>query len=183
MATRNKTEFEANNIYFITFTICEWQKILTSQKYFDLFYEWFDHQKEKYQNKIHGYVIMPNHFHGLIYISDKSPPIPKLIQNAKRFMAYKISKYLLEDNKQDILELFSQAARREKGARHKVFEDRYDSKIMSNADLYHQKLNYIHNNPCKPPWNLADTPERYTHSSALNYEKGIGHYDVDVLYE
>jgi DMSO reductase anchor subunit len=33
MAVRNKTEFEAKKIYFITFTVCEWQKIFTSQKY------------------------------------------------------------------------------------------------------------------------------------------------------
>jgi len=183
MATRNKSEFEANNIYFMTFTICDWQKILTSQKYFNLFYRWFDYQKENYQNKIHGYVIMPNHFHGLIHISGKSPPLSKLIQNAKRFMAYQISRYLIEDDKKDLLEIFSQAARKDKGAKFKIFEDRYDSKVIGNADLYYQKLNYIHNNPCKPPWNLSETPEDYPQSSALNYAKRVGQYDVDVLYE
>jgi REP element-mobilizing transposase RayT len=78
MAVRNKTEFEAKKIYFITFTVCEWQKIFTSQKYFDLFYNWFDYQREHYQNRIHGYVIMPNHFHGLLYINPESPSMQQM---------------------------------------------------------------------------------------------------------
>jgi len=87
MGIREKC-FQAENIYFITFTIFGWQKVFTSKKYYDLFYKWFDYQKENYRNKINGFVIMPNHFHGLIYISKKSPPLSKLIQNAKRFLAF-----------------------------------------------------------------------------------------------
>jgi REP element-mobilizing transposase RayT len=174
MAVRNKTEFEAKKIYFITFTVCEWQKIFTSQKYFDLFYNWFDYQREHYQNRIHGYVIMPNHFHGLLYISEKSPPLSKLIQNAKRFMAYAIVKMLDEDGNRKVLEVFRGNARIQERAKHKVFESRYDSKIMDSEKIYLEKLNYIHNNPCVKGWNLAKTPEEYPHSSASNYLMGKG---------
>jgi hypothetical protein len=36
-----------------------------------------------------------------------------------------------------------------------------------------QKLNYIHNNPVKSPWNLVQYPEDYKYSSAKFYETGI----------
>ena len=182
MAIRDKTEFQADSIYFITFTICEWQKIFTTEKYCNLIYKWFDYQKEHYKNKIHGYVIMPNHFHGLIFISKNSPPISKLIQNAKRFLAYEIVKLLQEDDNVDILGIFSKNARTEKGAKYKVFEERYDSKIIDNQKIYLEKLNYIHNNPCAKGWNLGSTPEDFLHSSAKNYLLGKGVYDVDIIY-
>ena len=33
MAVRNKTDFIANEIYYITFTILDWQHVFTSDKY------------------------------------------------------------------------------------------------------------------------------------------------------
>jgi len=181
MAVRDKTEFQAEQIYFITFTICEWQHVFIEEKYCDLIYKWFDYQKKEYGNKIHGYVIMPNHFHGLIFVSEQSPPLSKLIQNAKRFLAYQIVKYLQEDKKDTLLLKFSKKAQREKGAKHKIFEERYDSKVMDSEKIYFEKLAYIHNNPCAKGWNLSELPEKYQHSSAKNYILGKGFYPVDVL--
>ena len=89
MALRNKT-FTPNEIYFITFTILGWKKIFTEDKYCELVYKWFNYMKEKYENKIYAYVIMPNHIHLIAFISEKSPKLSALIQNAKRFMAYGI---------------------------------------------------------------------------------------------
>ena len=149
--------------------------------YFNMIYKWFDYQIEKYGNKVHGYVIMPNHFHALIYMSAKSPHISKLVQNAKRFLAYEIVKRLSEDGASDMTDLFAYKARRDKGAKHKVFEDSFDAKIIENANLFIEKLKYIHNNPCKKPWCLADAPEKYAWSSASNYILGKGVYDVDVI--
>ena len=63
-------------------------------------------------------------------------------------------------------DLFAYKARRDKGAKHKVFEDSFDAKIIENANLFIEKLKYIHNNPCKKPWCLADAPEKYAWSSA-----------------
>lgn len=137
--------------------------------------------KDKYENKIYGYVIMPNHIHVLFYVSEKSPALPKLIQNAKRFLAYKIVEYLEGDNRQDVLRVFSENARVNKGSWHKVFTDRYDSKFVENLDFFNEKLNYIHENPCRDKWKLVKRPEDFKHSSASNYLLGEGYYDVDIM--
>ncbi len=181
MATRVR-EFVPGRIYFITYTIFRWIKVFTDEKYFNLMYKWFDIMKNNYGNVIHGYVIMPNHLHLLLYISEYSPNYSKIIQNAKRFQAYDIVDYLKEDNQTEILKIFSDAAETKKGALHKVFKDRFDCKEMSNAALYREKLNYIHNNPCTPKWRLAEKPEDYKHSSASNYILGAGVYDVELMY-
>lgn len=181
MAVRYKITFSSNNIYFITFTICDWQKVFVNDEYCNLVYKWFDYSKEKYNNKIHAYVIMPNHIHVLTYISSQSPNISKLIQNAKRFLAYGIVDLLKKDNKNDLLEIFEQKANYKKGSKHKVFEARYDSKIIESENIFIEKLNYIHRNPCTEKWQLADLPERYPHSSADNYASGKGVCEIDFL--
>ena len=180
MAIRNKI-FIPNEIYFITFTILGWRKVFTNDKYCGLVYKWFDYIKEKYGNKIHGYAIMPNHIHCLIYITDKSPKVSKLIQNAKRFLAYQIVEYLKEDNRIELLNFFKENAESKKGAKHKIFEDNYDSLIVQSLKFFLEKLNYIHNNPCVEKWQLAEEPENYKYSSAANYIEGEGFYKIDVM--
>jgi len=106
MAVRNKTDFIADEIYYITFTILGWKEIFINDKYCDLVYKWFDYVKDKYGNKINGYVIMPNHLHTLMHITDNSPKLSVLIQNAKRFMAYEIIDLLASEEKTTLAEYF-----------------------------------------------------------------------------
>lgn len=124
---------------------------------------------------------MPNHFHGLIFINEKSPPISKFIQNAKRFLAYGIVKQLEYEQNRDKLNNFKIKADPKKHAKHKIFEDRFDSKLIETEKLFLEKLNYIHNNPCVKKWHLADYPENFPFSSASNYLLGKGIYAVDVI--
>jgi REP element-mobilizing transposase RayT len=180
MAVRNRI-FIPNEIYFLTFTILGWKHIFTSDKYRLLVYKWFDYIKREYGNKIHGYVIMPNHLHCLIFISDKSPKLSTFIQNAKRFLAYQIVRLLKEEDNMGMLDFFRENARMKFGAKHKVFEDGFDSLIIQSQKLFLEKLNYIHNNPCREKWSLAENPENYIHSSASNYVLERGIYDVDVI--
>ena len=180
MAVRNKTDFIANETYFITFTISGWKEIFINDKYCALVYKWFDYTKAKYGNKIHGYVIMPNHLHVLMYITHKSPKLSVLIQNAKRFMAYEIINLLAKEGKITLVEYFEISSDKRK-AKHEVFQPRYDSLLIQTEKMFRQKLNYIHNNPGQEKWDLADKPEGYKYSSAANYISNSGSYKVDVV--
>lgn len=182
MAVRNKSIFVPNETYFITFTVSGWKHIFTKDKYCQLVFRWFNYMKEKYGNKIFGYVTMPNHIHVLLRITDKSPVISKTIQNAKRFMAYDIVPYLKEDKKVDLLDYFQGKRYGHSNANYKIFKERYDSLIIQSEKFFLEKLNYIHRNPCQEHWQLADSPEDYQYSSASNYTYGRGVYEVDLAF-
>jgi REP element-mobilizing transposase RayT len=180
MTVRNKI-FIPNQTYFITFTILGWKKIFINKQMISLVYKWFDYSKDKYGNKIEGYVIMPNHIHVLMKISSQSPKLAILIMNAKRFMAYEIVKYLEKTGNLKFLDYFSIYARRQDHARYKLFTDGYDSQIIQSLKFFLQKLNYIHKNPCQEKWQLAKTPEEYKYSSASNYTYGNGLYEIRLV--
>jgi REP element-mobilizing transposase RayT len=180
MAVRDKI-FIPNEYYFITFTILGWKKVFTDDKYFQLVYKWFDYCRANYDNKIGAYVIMPNHLHLITKITKKSPVLPKLIQNAKRFLAYGIVDLLKQDNNKELLDYFAANADARKEVNYKIFEPRYDSLIIQSHKLFLEKFNYICKNPCQEKWQLATAPERYRHSSAANYTFGQGEYDVDLI--
>ena len=58
MATREKSLFVANEIYFITFTVLDWKQIFINDKFARPIFSWFDYMKNNYGNKVYGYVII-----------------------------------------------------------------------------------------------------------------------------
>jgi putative transposase len=180
MAVRYKTPFIPNEIYFITFTVLGWKNVFKRNKYCNLVYKWFDYMRANYGNKVHGYVIVPNHIHILLHISANSPELPILIFNAKKFLAFGIRNLLQEDNKLSLLNFFAEKKTKAK-ANYRFFEPRYDSLIIQTEKFFLEKLNYIHKNPCAEHWRLTGSPEDYEYSSASNYFFGKGMYDVDLI--
>ena len=140
-----------------------------------------------------GYTIMPNHMHGVIAFSNCGKKINTIVGNGKRFMAYEIVNRLKEMNVVNVLERLTNAVDecdRLRGKHHEVWEDSFDWKECYNEEIILQKLDYIHNNPCKGKNPLAKDPCDFAHSSAKFYltgEQGIypvTHYlklnDIDL---
>ncbi len=48
--------------------------------------------------------------------------------------------------------------------------------------VFLEKLNYIHNNPVKYPWQLCQFPEEYNYSLASFYENGKDDYKLLTHY-
>ena len=163
-----------NRIYFCTFTCYDWLPLFEITNIYDKIYEWFN-ILESQGNKITGYVIMPNHLHFLIYISDKSPIINKLIANGKRFMAYDIVARLKKQNEHSLLKQLEDGVpinELAKGKKHQVFQSSFDAKPCVSRDFLLQKLNYLHHNPVSGKWSLVQDFTKYPHSSAGFYETG-----------
>lgn len=67
MAVRTPIE-QAEGLYFITFTCCQWLALFEITNGYDTVYKWFDYLKSK-NHYVKGYIIMPNHLHVLIEFS------------------------------------------------------------------------------------------------------------------
>jgi REP element-mobilizing transposase RayT len=172
---------EPNGVYFITFTCYQWMPLIEQTNAYDLVYNWFDHLKAN-GHYIAGYVIMPNHVHALIAFRNCGQLINTIVGNGKRFIAYGIIKRLKlqqEDKLLHQLHLSVEAKDKERNKKHEVWEDSFDWKECRTNEYMLQKLNYMHDNPCKGKWNLVAGPVDYKHSSAKYYiigEQGI--YEV-----
>ncbi len=174
MAIKKTTDLK-DQLYFITFTCKNHIPLFEITNGYQLIYNWFDFMKEKYGNKICGYVIMPNHLHFLLFVTDKSPNLNSLIGNGKRFLAYEFIKLLTAQKQKDILQrLADTVSEKEKarGKKHRVFEPSFDWKICLLDKFIWQKLDYIHFNPIRGKWNLAENLIDYQHSSAKFYATG-----------
>ena len=183
---------DIKGIYFITFTCHNWIPLFQLTEAWHLVYRQFDFLKDS-GNDINGYVIMPNHIHALIhFFSNKKSEaeinmngegmISKAVGRFKRFLAYELIGVLEQQKRNDILSVLEAAVHptdRSRGKKHQVFEPSFDCKLCTSEQMVWEKLNYIHNNPCRGKWQLAPYPAAYPHSSCKYYETGCqGIYEV-----
>jgi REP element-mobilizing transposase RayT len=172
---------ENEGVYFITFTCARWLHLFESANAYDVVYKWFDYLKSK-GHYILGYVIMPNHVHALIGFVNTGVSINTTIGNGKRFMAYEIVERLKQKTDEETLHHlreFVNATDKKRNKQHEVFEPSFDWKECTSDKLIEQKLDYMHDNPCRGIWELAKQPMGYAHSSAKYYATGErGVYEV-----
>ncbi len=163
-------------MYFCTFTCYRWLPLFEMTNSYDLVYKWFHYLKSEKQAEVIAYAIMPNHLHCILYFPHDQFDLNKIISNAKRFMAYEVVKHLERLDLHKILYKLQEGLsirERDKGQKHKVFETSFDAKPIYSESFFHQKFDYIHDNPVKGKWQLVHDFTEYEHSSASFYELGI----------
>jgi REP element-mobilizing transposase RayT len=173
MAVR-RTIHESEGIYFITFTCARWLKLFELTNSYDLVYKWFNYLIEE-GHYIIGYTIMPNHVHALIAFRNTGKSINTIVGNGKRIMAYGLVARLIRgkfDKILQILKAWVNSTDRSHNKKHEVFEPSFDWKECNDERRANQKLEYIHQNPCKGKKPLAAKQEDYEHSSARFYITG-----------
>ena len=166
---------DSYTMYFCTFTCYNWLPLFDTTNPYDLVYKWFDELKKNNQEVI-SYVIMPNHFHAILYFPQTGYDLNKIIGNGKRLIAYEIIERLKQQIENDLLQLLAAAVterEKNKGQLHRVFEESFDAKPVYNQNFFMQKFNYIHHNPVSGKWNLVNDYTDYEHSSASFYDLGI----------
>lgn len=169
-----RTTITQPGLYFITFTCHNWLPLIELTGNYDDVYKWFDYLKEK-SHSITGYVIMPNHLHLLLHYAGGAASLNKVIGNAKRFLAYEIVRRLQLQGDEELLQQLHDAVEykdRQRGKQHEVWRDSSECKECRTERFILQKLSYIHSNPCRGKWHLAEQAGAYPHSSASFYFYG-----------
>jgi REP element-mobilizing transposase RayT len=152
-------------IGFFTASILNWKSLLKPAKYKNIITNSFDFLVRKNRAKIYGFVIMPNHIHFLWKIIS-----PFTLDQVQRdFLKYtsQMIKFDLKENHHEVLKHFWVNLR---DREYQFWQNKPLNKLLDSRKIVEQKLDYIHNNPLKGRWMLADSPEEYFYSSYRYYE-------------
>ena len=158
-----------NQTYFITTAITESTNIFLESPYAEIVLENLNFYLNKFQAQLHGYVIMPNHFHLLLTLGAIGN-ISQMIGQIKEYSAKQIIRLAEKNNQHELLAIFHNSAKKYRPEqKYQVWQMRFDEFTINNHKTFQTKLNYIHNNPCNKGWKLAEKPEEYRYSSARFY--------------
>jgi REP element-mobilizing transposase RayT len=155
-----------NQVHFITTNVFQRIPIFSSIDYRKIVIQKINFYRKKYDFKLIGYVIMPDHIHLLI----QSPPrqnISDIMRDLKRSVAMEIFGRLKLESKDQLLERFKLPRIKSKNHTFSLWQRRFiDFNIFSEKKLY-EKLEYIHNNPVRGK--LVSSPSDWIFSSYRNY--------------
>jgi len=161
---------EPSHLYFVTATVSGWKKLFEEEAFIQIILDSMEWLCENKRMELYVFVLMPNHLH---FICRPLEPhnISKLKQNFGSFTAHSILKRLRDQNRAELLSFFHQEALDAKdGSNFKIWKDIQAKNIYSKEFLL-QKIEYIHNNPLQPKWQLVENRSAWPYSSACFYDE------------
>lgn len=155
------------SLYFSTFTNLNWLHVLEDNFHKEIILNSLKFLVENKRVTLYGFVIMPNHIH-LLWKINEEHELKNVQRDFLKYTAQQIKFNLIETENKilDGLVVYS------KDRKAQIWERNGLSFMLNNPETTKQKLNYIHNNPIKEKWSLAEAPEKYYYSSAAFYATG-----------
>jgi REP element-mobilizing transposase RayT len=168
---------DLNTIYFWTTTINHWHQLLKADVNKMIIVNSLQWLIAHQLIVVYGYVIMPNHVHLLWeQLKMNGKELPK--NSFEKFTA----KSLIHKMQRDADFSLNQYAVNAGDRQLNIWQRDPLAIRVFNRDMAAQKLNYIHNNPLQPHWNLCNEPEQYAFSSAKFYEMGMDKFNLVTHY-
>ena len=172
-----------NHILFVSGNVHQRIRLFTAERQFPTIF--FDNLKfylKKFEAKLHGFVLMPDYFHLLLFLPEDRK-LADFLRDFKSFTAKEILDILKVENP-SLLEQFriATARRTRKEPLYRIFqEDNFVFNIYSPPKL-DQKLSYIHKNPVEAA--LVREEKDWPYSSWRDYNgKGQRCVPVEFLFE
>lgn len=163
-----RPEFQPAHLYFVTTTAANHARLFQRDIIKRLVVDMLDCVRVQKRMKLFCFVIMPNHIHFIAQFTAEDG-VADVLRDFKKIVAERLIRQLkAEKNEQALAWLAAQVDRPDK-QHYKVWDDGYNAKDIVSVEFLHQKMNYIHNNPCQPHWNLSAAPADYIWSSARFY--------------
>ena len=162
---------------FVTVTNLNWLPVLENDYHKEILIEALRKRCLEEQVTIYAFVIMPNHFHAIWQLHDGI-----IKANFQRDLLKFTSRSLLNFMKMNDHPLLHKLKVKAADRNYQVWERNALSVDLFSENVFLQKLDYLHNNPLQPQWQLATVPEAYRWSSASFYETGKSEFDFLTHY-
>ncbi len=161
--------FKEHPVEFFTATNLNWLPILANEFHKKILIEALQHRVIAKEIIVYAFVIMPNHFH-IIWQVQNGVKRNDFQRDFMKFTARSILMFMRMHDDPMLKDLIVKASDR----KYQIWERNSLAIPLFTDKVFMQKLDYIHNNPIQPKWQLSKTPEAYLYSSAKFYENGGG---------
>jgi len=149
--------------HFITCSIVYWIPVFRREDYFLLLADSLRYCIERKGLRVHGYVIMPDHFHALSSV--ESGLLPDVVRDLKKHTSKAIAGKLEEEGRTLWLNAMRRAAGASGGV--SVWNPDYHPEQVHTRAFFEQKLRYMHENPVRA--GFVNDPSEWRYSSAAAY--------------
>jgi REP-associated tyrosine transposase len=150
-------------LYFVTMTVVDWLPVFVSEATCRIIAENLNVCHERKGLRIHAYVIMPTHLHAILFIQKFDPlALKATLTDFRKFTGRK----LIEHCRQWMPPCFDEVLLANAGddRDRRFWQPTMHPEQIETEAFYRQKLDYLHDNPCRK--GLVQRPEYWRYPSA-----------------
>lgn len=140
--------------------------VFTSSAYYEILADSINFVKKKYAFGVVAFVLTPSHIHLITRFNDE-PKLSEVMRDFKKFTSTKIRQQIEKDKRDRLLQKLRDNAVGKKHRVFKLWQDRFDSLVITNPKTLKTKIDYIHSNPVQA--NLVEGITDWQYSSAIYY--------------
>ena len=164
-------------IYFITMSVVEWLPVFVSEHSCRILTDSLNFCHAHKGLRINAYVIMPTHFHGIVFLQRFDPSALKAALTAlRKFTGRQLSEYCTSRMPDCSHEVLVKASGEDRDRR--FWQPTVHPERIESEPFYRQKRDYLHDNPCRR--GLVRRQEHWRFSSA-SYWLSDGQVANDVV--
>jgi REP-associated tyrosine transposase len=173
LVSRQHHYYGGNHLHFVTASTYRRARLFDFHLFKEIFIQTLDQLGTLLEFRLLGYVLMPEHFHLLIWPQEKANP-SRIVASLKQRTARTILQVLKQEAQsnwfQSMLEAVRLPASVHDEATFRVWQRRfYDFNVWSDKKRL-EKLDYMHDNPVHR--RLVDSPADWPWSSWRHYNLG-----------
>lgn len=162
--------------YFVSFATINWIDVFTRPVYRHILVDSINYCIKNKGLIVYSWCIMTNHVH--MIIASRNQLLQDILRDLKGYTAKEIIQTIITNPKESrrkwLEEIMERAGRKNSNNKlHQLWQQHNHPIVLNNADIFEQKLNYIHNNPVEEE--IGSHAEDYLYSSAMDYagRKGL----------
>jgi len=169
---RYKIYPETTSFYYSTLSVIEWMPVFQDDYLFRIIIDSLQFCRNQKGLFLLGYIIIPTHLH-MITANEENTTLSDIMRDFKNFTSKELRKQLINEDRMAIVRVFEKAAENLPKQQFKVWQDDYHPVALTSEKWFHQKMDYMHDNPVRK--GFVDLPEHWKYSSARNWLKNDNH--------
>jgi hypothetical protein len=153
-------------VYFVTFSVVDWLPVFVSESACRIITDSLNHCHHHKGLRTNAYVIMPTHFHGIVFFKDFNPAsLKSTLTGFRKFTGRQLSDYCSKHMPSCFGDVFRQQAGGDRERR--FWQPSLHPVQIETERFWRQKADYLHDNP--PRKGLVSRAEHWRFSSASHW--------------
>ncbi|MHB8856217.1 MAG: REP-associated tyrosine transposase [Bellilinea sp.] len=156
-------------VYFITFTIVDWLPVFVDETPITTLIDSLKYCIVHKNLRVNAYVIMPNHFHAVVFDAAFDPlNLKRALTDFRKFSGRQLSDYVDIRYSSAISSVLRSDELKDRERR--FWQSGWHAEGIYSQYFLEQKVNYLHWNPCRK--SLVRSPQDWRYSSAAYWMDG-----------
>jgi REP element-mobilizing transposase RayT len=150
-------------LYFITMSVVDWLPVFVTEAACRILTESLNYCHERKGLRVNAYVVMPTHFHGIVFLRQFDPKALKAtLTDLRKFTGRRLIEYGAKHMPRCFDQVFVASSGPDRERR--FWQPTLHPEAIETEVFYLQKLDYLHDNPCRK--GLVRRVEHWRFSSA-----------------